>query len=100
MQKKILHRNRYYMETENNTLPLQTTSVQECRDMKKINRKTKKICEGCDRSLAKVHPCWSRPKKGGTVVSRRKERARMVCERRSPEGQNRAGRGRASEEVC
>ena len=40
-------------------------------------------------------------KKGGTVVSRRKERAslRMVYGRRSPEGQNEAGRGRASEEV-
>jgi len=38
-------------------------------------------------------------KKGGTVVSRRKERARMVYERRSPKGQNQAGRGRASEEA-
>ena len=28
-----------------------------------------------------------------------KRSASMVCERRSPEGQNRAGRGRASEEV-
>jgi len=33
-------------------------------------------------------------KNGGTVVSRRKERARVVCERRAPEGQNQAGRGR------
>ena len=32
-------------------------------------------------------------KKDGTVVSRRKERTRVVCERRSPEGQNRAARG-------
>jgi len=32
-------------------------------------------------------------KKGGTVVSRRKERTRVVCERKSPEGQNRAARG-------
>jgi len=38
-------------------------------------------------------------KKNSTVVSQRKERARMVCKRRSPEGQNWAGRGRASEEV-
>ena len=37
--------------------------------------------------------------KSGTVVSRRKERARMVCERRSPEGQKREGRGRAKEQV-
>jgi len=33
-------------------------------------------------------------KKGGTVVFRRKERARVVCQRRSPEGQNRTGRGK------
>ena len=33
-------------------------------------------------------------KKDGTVVSRRKERATVVYERKSPEGQNRAGRGR------
>jgi len=32
--------------------------------------------------------------KGGTVVSRRKERVRVVCERRSPEGQNQAETGR------
>ena len=43
--------------------------------------------------------CWSRPKKSGTVVSRRKEGARMVCERMSPEGQNRAGRGSSSQEL-
>jgi len=36
--------------------------------------------------------------KSGTVVSRRKERARRVCERRSPEGPNRAKRGSSSEE--
>jgi len=53
----------------------------------------------CDYIMSLNKPCWSRPKKSGTVVSRRTERARMVCERRSPEGQNRAGRGRASEEV-
>jgi len=33
-------------------------------------------------------------KKDGTVVSRRKERASVVYERKSPEGQNQAGRGR------
>jgi len=33
-------------------------------------------------------------KKDGTVVSRRKEHARVVCKRRSPEGQNPAERGR------
>jgi len=33
-------------------------------------------------------------KKDGTVVSRRKEGASVVYERKSPEGQNRAGRGR------
>jgi len=33
-------------------------------------------------------------KKDDTVVSRRKEHASVVYERKSPEGQNRAGRGR------
>jgi len=43
MQKKILHRNRCYTETENNMFPLQITSVQECRDITKINHQAKKI---------------------------------------------------------
>jgi len=41
MQKMIPHRNRYYTETENNTLPLQTISVDDCRDETKINRRRK-----------------------------------------------------------
>jgi len=41
MYKKILHRNRYYTITENNTLPQQTISVNDCRDVTKTNRKEK-----------------------------------------------------------
>ena len=41
MQKKISHRNGYYTETENNTLPQQTICVDHCRDVTKINRQRK-----------------------------------------------------------
>jgi len=37
MQKRIPHRNRYYTETENNSLPEQIISVDDCRDVTKIN---------------------------------------------------------------
>jgi len=66
--------------------------MEDCRDLTKINRWRK--CEGCNEGLLEVEPCWSRPNKDGTVISRRKEGASVVFERKSPKGQNRAGRER------
>jgi len=61
---------------------------------KKRKKKRQRKWEGCDKVLPKVKPCWSRPKKVCIEVSRRKERKTVVCERKSPEDQNRPGRGR------
>jgi len=110
MQKKMLHRNRKewvmvhwrikLTHTKDDTTWKQKTIRSHNKlylertvgNSQKIKRWRK--CEGCDEGLLEVEPCWSRPKKDSAVVSRTKERASVVCKRKSLEGQNRTGLGK------
>ena len=118
-QQKILQQNRKAIRSHN------TISGEDGRDLTKINQQRNRV--GCD-EVSRRSNCVEIVQKSGTVVARRKERARQFCEvgcsnvkleqplalsfslslsvlwkglrRRSSKGQTGAGRGRVLERVC